>query len=215
MDYTVFRAWPGDAPLAVNVILMGMETSAGFVLCGGQSRRMGRDKALLPMGGKVLIEHMAQLVESAAGSATLVGAPDRYRDLGYPVLADQRAGAGPLAGLVALLRHSKADLNLVVPCDMPGLGMPGLGGGFVLKMMEEARAHPECDAVVPTTTSGTGPLSAVYRRSALATFEEDLAAGQLRVRAAVMRLKIRKIWVEPVVLQNVNTPDEWVRFVEA
>jgi len=183
-----------------------METTAGFVLCGGGSRRMGRDKALLPYGGGTLVEHMARLVAGVAGSATLVGAPERYGHLGYPVLGDDQGESGPLAGLVTLLRKSTADLNVVVPCDMPGLA-----AGFVLEMLEAARGSA-CDAVVPSTTSGAHPLSAVYRKSALAGLALDLAAGQLRVRDALKRLKILEIPAEPGALANVNTPDDWAGF---
>lgn len=190
------------------------ESTAGFVLCGGQSRRMGRDKALLPFRGITLVEHMARLLEDVAGSATLVGAPERYGHLGWPVLADEQAfekgDRGPLAGLVTLLRATEADLNVVVACDMPGLSR-----GFVLQMLEAARLDPGCDAVVPLTTNGLNPLSAVYRRSALEALASALGEGRLKVRDALKRLKIREIAAEPETLANVNTPQEWVRFVEA
>src|SRR5277367_1066850 len=98
--------------------------AAGFVLAGGRSRRMGRDKAMLPYRGRPLIAHVAETVEKVlygSGHATIVGQPDRYRDLGYRVLADLYPDCGPLGGIVTALQQSAADWNLVVACDMPNL----------------------------------------------------------------------------------------------
>src|SRR5579862_3839386 len=98
--------------------------AAGFVLAGGRSRRMGRDKALLPYRGAPLIAHVAGTVEKVlddSGHVAIVGAPDRYRDLGYRVLADLFPGCGPLGGIVTALSLAESDWNLIVACDMPNL----------------------------------------------------------------------------------------------
>ncbi len=101
---------------------------AGFVLAGGSSSRMGRDKALLRYGSATLIQHVAERVATAVGSATLVGSPARYARLGYPVVPDNFLDGGPLAGIQAALAASAADWNLVVACDMPGVTVEFLEG---------------------------------------------------------------------------------------
>ena len=98
-----------------------METSAGFVLTGGRSSRMGRDKALLPIEGSVLVERTAEQVRIAAGSVTLIGAPERYAHLGLPVVPDLIEDCGPIGGLYTALKIGRADWNLLVACDMPAL----------------------------------------------------------------------------------------------
>lgn len=185
---------------------MTRDTMAGFVLCGGQSRRMGQDKALLPFRGTTLVEHMAKLVQTATGSATLVGEPGRYAELGLPVLADPQPDSGPLAGLVALLAATEAELNLVVPCDMPGLEL-----GFVLHLLDLAREHSDHQLVIPTGPSGQAPLSAVYRKSAHAALAAALAADQRKVRDAIKALKIKEVPSTAEQLANVNTPGDWLR----
>ena len=92
---------------------------AGFVLVGGNSSRMGRDKAGLPLLGRTLVEHVAAAVAEAAGSVTLIGPPGRYSSLDFPIIADWRPGLGPLGGIHTALTHSPAVWNLIAACDLP------------------------------------------------------------------------------------------------
>src|SRR5215471_2768618 len=106
---------------------------AGFVLAGGRSARMGRDKALLEIEGSRLICRVAEAVAGAAGSVTIVGDPEKYGSLGYPVCEDVFRGCGPLAGVHAALAASVADWNLLVACDMPDVEP-----GFLTELLEQA-----------------------------------------------------------------------------
>ena len=115
-----------------------MDSTAGFVLTGGRSSRMGRDKALLPIEGSLLVERTAERVRAAAGSVTLIGAPARYAHLGLPVLPDlveDGGPGGPICGLHTALKTTRADWNLVVACDMPGLT-----AGFLSDLLAAAKA---------------------------------------------------------------------------
>src|SRR5258708_38261336 len=76
---------------------------AGFVLVGGKSSRMGRDKALLAWNGATLAQHAARIVAEVCGSTALVGDPVRDGSLGYPVFADRFPGCGPIGGGAAPL----------------------------------------------------------------------------------------------------------------
>ena len=72
--------------------------ASGFVLAGGGSTRMGRNKALLPFRGSTLVQHIAGIVRQAAGSVTLIGDPVQLAHLGLPVVADILPGSGPASG---------------------------------------------------------------------------------------------------------------------
>lgn len=176
---------------------------AGFVLVGGKSSRMGRDKALLAYGGATLVQHVAKRVAAAAGCATLVGSPQKYGGLGYPVIPDMREGAGPAAGIEAALRATCAEWNLVVACDMPGVTVD-----FLSALLEEAR-RTGADCLLPLSGQGRAePLCAVYRRSALQAFEAALAAGICKITRAIEGLRV-VAWPAPrsTWFANVNTPE--------
>ena len=178
---------------------------AGYVLTGGRSSRMGRDKALLPFRGGTLAQRVARAVAEAAGSATLVGEPDRYQGLGFPVISDLYPGEGPLGGIITVLRHTPADWNMVTACDMPAISAE------LLRPLLETAERSDADALVPVGPSGRlEPLCAVYHRRIAAELEGEFSAGVRKVAAALDRVRaIRFPVLEVSCFQNVNTPEEW------
>ncbi len=181
-----------------------METSAGFVLSGGRSSRMGRDKALLPIEGSVLVERTAVRVRAAAGSVTLIGAPERYGHLGLPVAADLIENCGPIGGLYTALKKTRADWNLLVACDMPGLTVE-----FLRELLDVAR---QCGStcLVPQTESGLHPLCAVYHRRAEGAVASAIEHKRFKMHDLLEVLEAQSFPVaEAAMLENVNTPVEW------
>ena len=180
---------------------------AGFVLVGGASSRMGRDKALLPYSEATLVEHVAAQVGSAAGAVALVGSPGRYARLGYLVIPDFFRHCGPLAGLHAALLASPADWNLVVACDMPAVT-----AGFLQSLLAAAESAG-ADALAPVWPSGwLEPLCAVYRRELAGPLAEALERGVHQVTEALSGLRVAHWPIsEPGYFENLNTPKEWAR----
>ena len=86
---------------------------SGFVLAGGSSRRMGRDKALLPYRGATLVEWIAGLVREAAGSVCLAGGGQRYGHLGLPWIEEPCPGLGPLSGIHAALASGRGEWSVI------------------------------------------------------------------------------------------------------
>ncbi|MBI1787643.1 MAG: molybdenum cofactor guanylyltransferase [Acidobacteria bacterium] len=181
---------------------------AGFVLAGGRSSRMGVDKALLPYRGATLVEHVARAVAAAAGSVALVGSPERYGGLGFPVLADKRPGEGPLAGIETALTASAAHWNLIVACDMPELG-----SRFLASLLEAAESSG-ADCLIPEGGSGMPePLCAVYHLRCLPAVTQALDRGVRRVNEAILPLRVERRPIEQSQwFQNVNTPLEWTPY---
>src|ERR1700761_2959679 len=115
---------------------------AGYVLAGGNSTRMGRDKDLLQIDGVALVQHNAALVHAAADRATIVGDPEKYSGLGYPIVADRRPGNGPLGGMESALMDSTFEWNLIVACDMGSLSAEFLAVSSLQQV--RFRAEPNC-----------------------------------------------------------------------
>lgn len=180
---------------------------AAYVLVGGRSSRMGFDKALLPWGSATMVEHVAREALAAAGSVTLVGAPERYAHLGYPALADAETDRGPLGGIVTALAATEADWNLMLACDMPDVSAELLESLFTAAETGDA----EVDCVAPVHEAGTEPLCAVYHRRALPLLRAALSANRLKMQAVLRNLNTR-FWRagDPRRFRNVNTPEEWV-----
>ena len=178
--------------------------TSGFVLVGGASRRMGRDKALLPLGGATMVEQIATRVQAAAGNVTLIGSPHKYGHLGLPVIPDEIANCGPLGGLFTALRNTQTDWNLLVACDMPDVTE-----AFLRQLIETAEGS-DADCVVPEIDGRVDPLCAVYHRHVLDRADSAINRKLLKMQDFVSTLRTI-YWrvTDPQPLQNVNTPAEW------
>jgi molybdenum cofactor guanylyltransferase len=185
---------------------------SGFVLAGGQSQRMGRDKGLLPYHGTALVAHLAGIVQLALGagaSVSIIGEEERYRGLGYPAHADVVARSGPLGGVVTALKWTQSDWNLVVACDMPRLSETSLRS--LVEVASGSRG-------VCVAASGPGgemePLCAVYHRRCLPTLEQALAERRLKMMDLLAELGAEPVPFPREMLANVNTPEQWKDFEE-
>jgi molybdopterin-guanine dinucleotide biosynthesis protein A len=167
---------------------------------------MGRDKARLPFRGKTLVEHVAAAVAEAAGSAVLVGAPERYEGMRFPRLADTRAGLGPLAGIQTALEATHAIWNLIVACDMPEVS------GAFLRLLMEAAEGSEADCLIPIGPSGRPePLCAAYRSVCRHAVRQALDRGVRKVTDGLAGLRIATWQVaESHWFSNVNTAEDWI-----
>ncbi len=169
------------------------ESVAGFVLAGGKSSRMGRDKALLPLDGGTLGEHVASVVRAGAGNVTVIG--QDIRDL----VPDQ----GPLGGLWTALAQKKADWVLIVAVDMPNLTVE-----FVRGLAEAAR-QSEADAVVCDAGGRLHPLCAAYHCRLLPLAEAAVRRKSLKMHDFLSTIRVERWPVsDPALLANLNTPEE-------
>jgi molybdenum cofactor guanylyltransferase len=178
--------------------------AAGFVLVGGRSARMGRDKALLRWDSHALVEEVAAKVRSVAGNVALVGPPERYRELGFECLPDVRSGLGPLAGIEAALASGRAELNLITACDMPGVE-----ADWLRRLLWEAEETGARCVVTSDVEGQMQPLCGVYRSECLPAIRRALDEHRFRLQSVAGEL-------QAVVLQsgrplvNLNTPQDWM-----
>jgi len=95
-----------------------MTTAAGFVLAGGQSSRMGRDKALVHLAGKPLIEHALGILLNAGLPAAIAGGKPALAAFA-PLVEDRHSAQGPLGGICAALAATHARFAVFLPVDLP------------------------------------------------------------------------------------------------
>jgi molybdopterin-guanine dinucleotide biosynthesis protein A len=146
----------------------------GFVLAGGRSTRMGRDKASLEVAGRPLVEHMLAKLRSVGLRARVAGAQVDLTKFAE-VTADAFPGCGPLAGIEAALRATDAQRNLCVAVDLPLL--PAAWLRYLLERAEATGAA----ATIPYAGGRPQPLCAVYRRELLPLVSGALQAGDYKV----------------------------------
>jgi molybdopterin-guanine dinucleotide biosynthesis protein A len=183
---------------------------SALLMAGGESRRMGRDKATLTVGGEPLWRRQVRTLRDAGFGEIIVARAGRERleEPGLINVSDAATGCGPLGGLIAGLRQAKTRSVLVLAVDLPL--MPA---AFLQEMMEMAKLDGR--GVVPVIDGRFEPLAAVYVNGCLALAEECLVNQQWSMQGLVERCVaaglMRTLEVGELdrgYFRNVNTPEE-------
>ncbi len=177
----------------------------GFLLAGGRSSRMGRDKALLELGGRTMLEIALQKLHVACREVRLVGNNPELSRFKTPVVPDAVAGCGPLGGIVAGLEASTSEWNLFLAVDVPFVPVE------VLKMLLDAQESEGAVCVMAEAQGQPQPLVALYARSALPILRSALEAGRWKVMAAIKAAGVVRYlqFSEDEWFRNLNTPEEF------
>ena len=184
-----------------------------IILAGGNSRRMGQNKALIKIDGRPLVEIMAERASPLADKVFIsANSPDLFSFLPFPVVPDLRPSQGPLSGLQAIMRGHIYTLYITLACDLPRLP-----ASLISRMLDISEGF---DAVIPRTTDGMAhPLAAVYRRTCLSAIEDALRKKANKVIDAFPGGSLRIRWMDSSMgefmdgdLANINTPEDLHRF---
>lgn len=171
------------------------------ILTGGQSRRMGSDKALLALDGETLSLRLGQRMAAFAPVYFSVDRAGRFPVGGYGELPDVYPGQGPLNGLVSAFRQTDAAYALLVATDMPNVSPAAAE-----HLAENIGSYDVC-------LYGQEPLFALYSRACLALAERCLEEGKRSMRALLERVDLlRLVPEEEGLFANLNTPEEWARY---
>src|SRR5690242_13344927 len=186
----------------------------GIVLCGGQSKRMGRPKAWLPFAGEVMLPRVIRLLGEAVRPVVVVAAPDQDvppLPSGIAVVRDEEKVRGPLQGLAAWLYslRGQAEAAYLSSCDVPFLRP-----AFVRRLIDLLGDHAVC---VPRVGDYHHPLAAVYRLEVADAVARLLAEDRLRPFFLFEAVPTRVVGeaeladVDPTfqTLRNLNTPEDY------
>lgn len=175
-----------------------IEDCTAIILAGGDSQRMGRDKANVLLGDQTLLQHVIATMQQIF-PRVIVSVRQPRPEIDLPQICDANTGAGmdagPLAGLAASLGQITTPWAFAVACDMP----------FVTPAMVEylAQQRPGNQAVVPVVQGYPQPLAAFYASSCLDPIRVHLAdGGKNSLRAILERLQVR--YVEEAELLKVD-----------
>jgi molybdopterin-guanine dinucleotide biosynthesis protein A len=190
--------------------------ASGYVLVGGESRRLGSEKPLLELEGQPLFMRAVKLLEGLADTVTLLGPPERYASFGLPVLSDRKVGGGPLVAVLTGLESSPYDWSVFLACDLPRLERR-----FVTLLLERAQ-NSNGDAVVARTSDGWQPLCAAYRKTCLPIIEGAIEEGHFAVVDVLPALRVDVITspqlaalgLSEAIFENINSQADWARVLE-
>ena len=168
---------------------MAIDTS-GVVLAGGLSRRLGRDKAVEPVGGEPLISRVISRL-SQVSDQTVVVVNDIERVSALPLpdstksVVDIYTGKGSLGGIFTGLSHSDGDWSFVVSCDMPFLN--------TALMSHMLSLRDEYDVVAPVIDGRPEPTHALYSKVCLPHIQRRLEADELKIIGFFEDVRVRYI----------------------
>jgi len=185
------------------------------IQAGGQSSRMGEDKALKTFLGRPLIQRVIERLSPIADEIIVTtNRPEAYTFLGVRLIPDLKPGRGALGGLYTAIASAAHPLVAVVACDMP------FASATFIETASRLLVEEEADVVIAKSDEGYEPLHAIYRReTCLPAIEEAIEADQWKVIAWFPKVKVRVLTVEEMkrldpanlAFWNVNTPEEFAK----
>lgn len=179
------------------------------IQAGGASRRMRRDKGLLPFHGRPLTAWILEQVQDFSDDTFIISnRPDTYRQFNLPVYQDVLPGYGALGGLYTALYHARYEYVVILACDMPFVNRPLLN---YLRSLA-----PGYDVVVPRPhpKAPPEPFRAIYRRDLLPAVRYFLENGKLRIATFLEQVNacyvpasdLRRFDPDLRTFTNLNTP---------
>src|SRR5262245_51601285 len=186
----------------------------GLVFAGGGSARMGRDKALVTIAGRTLLERAVATIREAGGAPLVLGPRREGSGLEQVRFSDETAEGGGRIGPLGALRHGlracESPVAVALACDLP-LVPPQ----FVAFLAAEASGHA---AVVPRARGELQVLAAAYTTACLGAIERRVASGRLSVHGFLEEVEARLVEADDLapfggetIFLNVNTPEDLAR----
>jgi molybdopterin-guanine dinucleotide biosynthesis protein A len=183
------------------------------IQAGGESRRMGKDKALMPFLGRTLLERVLERVSSLGEDLFVTtNQPSKYQEYGVPLFRDVMPGKGALGGLLTALSSAQNPFLVVVACDMPFVNQD------LLALAIDRLQSRHVDVVIPHSEKGYEPFHAAYRlETCLPAVKRALSSGERRLISWFPDVKVSPL-DEDVLMEydprqvafwNVNTKEDF------
>jgi len=190
-----------------------------IILCGGRSKRMGRDKGSMDLNGKPMILHVVDTISRFADEIIIVLRDEEqaknYKKLfkkdkiSLKIVTDKKKDHGPLMGILTGLSNISSYYAQVLPCDSPFISI-----NFILKMFKIAE-NENYEAIVPKWDDGhIEPLHSIYKKTVLNAIPKLLSDNHRDVKSLMDNINVRYVDVNLLdrngkSFQNINTDDDF------
>jgi len=187
---------------------------AGFVLAGGRSSRMGKEKALLALDGETLLARGLRQLGEVCAEVAIAGGTAELSRFGR-LVSDEQTGQGPLSGILAALRSSACEWNLFCPVDVPFV--PRCAWERMIAVAAD-ELHASADAILARVCGQVQPLCGLYRRRLEPELRTQLNHGERKVTRAVTDSGT-VVWVDfdeqgqAAWFRNLNTPEDYAQMM--
>ena len=207
---------PKYSVVSSTVIPLGVELMKIFdnitsvILAGGKSSRMGREKALLPLGDATFIEHILDIAARVTQEAFVItNTPDKMSHLNVSMYPDIFPDTGPLGGIYTGLFRANTEYCLLLACDAPFITPEFLS--YLCGRTGDS------DVIIPEDDKGFHPLCAVYSKRCLEPIKEQIEAEDLKIVRFFNKVKVDIVGSEAIdpfdlhgnLLSNINTPEDY------
>ena len=180
----------------------------GIILCGGKSRRMGKNKALLKLKEKYIISYVVDILSGFCNKLILSSNSSDLKFLKIPVVEDEHKNIGPIAGIIAGLKASENQINIVFSCDTPFIT-----SGFVEYMLSKADS---VDVLLPVFDGFLQPMTGIFDKKIIPLIENEISKGNFVPPRIFEKANLRKLDINEQtpgyhrhLFFNINSPDDY------
>lgn len=182
-------------------------TVTAYILAGGKSSRMGKDKGLILFNGKAIIQHIIEKLQPVTDKVVIISNNPAYDKFGVEVIEDLIRNLGPAGGIFTALSHSQNEKNLILSCDTPFI---------TTEAIEYIFQHSDLSQISwPIYDGKIEPLFGVYSKSCLAKWEKLIHNGILKLQEIASNFNLNQLNVDnnPLfnknIFTNINTPEDF------
>ncbi|MFQ6108344.1 MAG: molybdenum cofactor guanylyltransferase [Candidatus Aminicenantales bacterium] len=181
-----------------------------IILAGGRNSRMGKQKAILRLGGKTIAESQVKKLSGTFGEIIIVtNTPDAFQNVKAKIIRDILPNRGPIGGLYSGLSVSSNIHNFLVACDMPFINVKLIR--YMINRIEEN------DIIIPLSSQGLETLYAIYSINCLESIMKQIDSGHFRLADILNFHKVRYITKkeihefdpQEISFFNINTPQDY------
>ena len=185
----------------------------GIILCGGKSKRMGTNKALLKLNGKFVIQYVVDVLNIFCDEILLSANSKELEVLNIPIIRDEFSGIGPIAGIYSTLKQSNNAINIILSCDTPFINE-----GFVRYLLDNANNY---DVVLPVFENHLQPMTGIFNKNIAHHILNEIKQGNYIPPRIFEKVGLNKIKIDEnlsfwhkYLFFNINRPEEYLKAQE-